>query len=176
MATENNPVSDLWARRIRAMWEWQQGFGGVNVRKTGRSVYIGGDAKPRRSREARPAPPRFLCRVDATTAISSGRWWYDLTQVGLSGSEIVELESPRTFKYADDNAALNGLEFPNDADGVQGNGVDLDGQIFTDNSGLEVVPIGGGALVEVTLVRNTDGTTTPMFFAPNAIDGECAAS
>lgn len=171
---ENNPVSDLWAKRIREMWDWQQGFGGVNVRKAGKSVYVGGGEKARRSREAKHVRPRILCRVDGSTLISTGRWWYDLTQVGISGSEIVELTTPRTYTFADGNAALNGLEFPNTDAGIQGNGVDLDGQIFTDNSDLEVVPIGDGSLVEVSLIRNADLTTTPMFFVPNAIDGECA--
>jgi hypothetical protein len=171
---QNNPVNDEWARRIRELWEWKQGFGGDFVRSTGKSVYVGSPPVPRRNREQRPAPKTYLCKTTGTTAISTGRWWYDLTEVRLSGSSTVVPDNPRLFEFAEGTAALNGLEFPNDDAGVQGNGVDLDGQIFTDNSDLEIAPIGTGAVVEVRMYPNESGGLTAMFFAPNAIDGECA--
>lgn len=70
--------------------------------------------------------------------------------------------------------ALNSLEKPNSGSGVQGNGVDLDGQVFTDNSDLELQPIATGAVVWAW--RGVDASNNPCltFTATNAIDGECA--
>lgn len=170
----NNPVSDEWARRIRKMWDFYEGFDGDFVRSTGKSVYVGSPPMPRRNREQRPGPKTYLCKVTGTNDLATGRWWYDLTEVRLDGSSTTVPENPRLFQFSEGTAALNGLEFPNSDAGVQGNGVDLDGQIFTDNSGLEVVPIGTGAVVEVRMYPDASGGLRGLFFAPNAIDGECA--
>ena len=54
----DNPVSDKWARRIIAMWKWQRGFRGDNVRQTSESVYIGSGS----SGQNAPPPPAFSPR------------------------------------------------------------------------------------------------------------------
>ncbi len=48
---DENPVSDLWAKRIRAMWNWQRDFRGDNVRQTSTSVFVGSPP------EQQPPPP-----------------------------------------------------------------------------------------------------------------------
>ena len=61
----NNPVSDKWAKRIRAMWDWQQGFRGDNVRQAGNSVYVGSGVGGRYSGHGPNWHPRqFLVKTE----------------------------------------------------------------------------------------------------------------
>lgn len=69
--------------------------------------------------------------------------------------------------------ALNRAEAYNTETGIQGNGIDLDGSVFTDNTGLEVQPIRGGRVVRMTAEYDAAGGVAYSFDASNAVDGEC---
>lgn len=255
---KHNPVSDKWARRIRAMWDWQQGFRGDNVRQTGKSVYVGtGDTgndsgpntnwHPRQFRVkseendylvcvpydsqdevagekeykiAKPpsfrggaerwgvyppyvadssviwaAPVRrngaedgsenkivlmdlnfdgrsaegFWGLVGTATDDTTNVWTYAITeQVPVAGG-FADLGNGRSL-----TGVRNSIEDNNSGSGVQGNSIDLAGQIFTDNANLEVNSILGSPVVWVRRYEISAGTYEYRVQYVNAIDGECA--
>ena len=69
--------------------------------------------------------------------------------------------------------AINSLEANNDGTGVQGNSIDIDGAVFTDNSGLEIQPVQGDPVVRM-IVDIIDTAQLYTFEYVNAVDGECA--
>ena len=255
----SNPVSDKWARRIRAMWDWQENFRGDNVKRTNNSVYVGSsdggqdggstsDWHPRQflvkseendylvcvpynaeadtagDRECRVAKPfdfrggnerwgvtpayapdvsviwaasfykngaedadgnpivlmdmnqdgrsasRFPAKVTGNSADGDNKWTYRLTEQDRTASGWSDLANGRSV-----SAVVNGAEANNSGAGVQGNGIDIDGTVFDDNTDIEIQPIQGEPVVWVD--RTYDKTTGDALYSiseMNAIDGECA--
>lgn len=95
----------------------------------------------------------FEGTLGVATVLATRRWNYPFTEVGGMG---------RT------GTATNGIEDPNGASGVQGNGVDVDGL----PEGVDLVPLGPGARVRIHIVGAGDDITY-RFYAPNSTDGEC---
>ena len=114
-----------------------------------------------------PYRPLVLSTVGAATEISTGRWSYAMTEAKLTGTTFADKTSPRTFD------AINGMEAGNSGSGLQGNGVNLDDDLFTDNPDLELRPIAEGAVVLCYVVPTAAGKSY-VFFAPNGMQGDCA--
>lgn len=111
----------------------------------------------------------FWAEVGTATANGTNKWTYEVTEQTQTDSGWEDLTNGRVV-----SAVLNGAEANNSGSGVQGNGVDLDGQIFTDNADLELQKIQGSPVVWVVRTYHTDGTAVYAFSMSNAIDGECA--
>ncbi len=258
MAEDEHPVSGLWAKRIRAMWNWQQNFRGDNVRRTDKSVYVGsGDSggengantnwRPRQFRVkseendyvvcvpydsqtetalekeykiAKPpsfrggeerwgvyppyvaessviwaaSVPRngaedsdgnqirlldlnfdgrsaegFWGLVGTATDDTTNIWTYAITeQVPIAGG-YADLANGRSL-----TGVRNSIEDNNSGSGVQGNSIDLSGQIFTDNENLEVKSILGSPVVWVRRYEISAGSYEYRVQYGNVVDGECA--
>lgn len=113
----------------------------------------------------------FWMQVTASTGGSGNIWQYSGYEVIQTLAGFSQLTNGRSL-----TGVRNGAEANNTGDGIEGNGIDLDGQIFTDNSGLEMQPIQGSPVVLVKrTIDASDGTYRYAFSQPNAIDGECAA-
>ncbi len=69
--------------------------------------------------------------------------------------------------------ARNAKEVDNTGIGVQGNGIDFDGAIFTDNPNLAMQPI--REMVPFWLITYQDGTVAAQFSEPNPVDGTCGS-
>lgn len=67
----------------------------------------------------------------------------------------------------------NAKEVDNTGMDVQGNGIDFDGAIFTDNPALAMQPI--REMVPFWLVTYQDDTVAAQFSEPNAVDGVCGS-
>lgn len=61
---ENNPVSNLWARRIIEMWKFYKGLRGDNLRRTGDSAYIGSDGGSQSGVNTDWRPRQFLVKQE----------------------------------------------------------------------------------------------------------------
>lgn len=110
----------------------------------------------------------FPAKITAGTLDSGNQAQYSGTEQRRTSTGWEDLPDGRTF-----TAAINGMEANNAATGVQGNGIDLDGQIFTDNSGLEMKPVRGQPVVRLYVEVTADGTEVYTLHSANAIDGEC---
>lgn len=111
----------------------------------------------------------FDGKIISTASAGDNKWTYTVREQMPTTTGWTDLPGGREVE------ATNGYEANNSDSGVQGNGVDLDGQIFTDNGDLGMVPFGGSAVVEVKRRQLSTGEYVYRFFAPNLIDGECAA-
>jgi len=110
----------------------------------------------------------FWAKVGTATANGTNKWTYEVTEQQQDASGFEDLANGRVV-----SAVLNGAEDNNSGTGVQGNGVDIDGTIFDDNTGLALKAIRGNPVVWVVRTYDTFGTAVYAFSMPNAIDGEC---
>lgn len=113
----------------------------------------------------------FHAKITGSTSLSTNRWKYAWTEVTRTATAWADTSGGRSGTTTT-NFALNGMEANNDGTGIQGNGVDIDGTIFTDNTGLAIQPIQGSPVVAME-GRLVDGVLMFTFFAVNAVDGEC---
>lgn len=116
----------------------------------------------------------FDAKITGNAAIPSttNRWKYAWTEQVRTSTGWANATNARTGTTTTDYA-INGFEANNSGAGIQGNGVDIDGAIFTANTDLEVQPIQGNPVVRM-VCEVVGGSTYYSFYAPNAIDGECA--
>lgn len=110
----------------------------------------------------------FWGEITASTSDGDNKWLYSGTEKRRTSTGWEDKPGGRTF-----TGAINGMESPNSASGVQGNGIDLDGAIFTDNDQIEMQPIATGVVVRVWEDLLEDGTKVYTFNSPNAMDGPC---
>jgi len=115
-----------------------------------------------------PAATRFGRIIASERDLDSWRWFYDV--------ELVELDDQGIFQAdpdLDPVDALNIIEAGNSSTGTQGNGVDAD-QL---PQGFEIVPIGVGAVVELTGPYGATETEPGfyLFSVANLVDGVCQA-
>lgn len=99
---------------------------------------------------------------------SNNKFTYDFTQKVRTIDGWEEPENAWTGEVA-----INSREANNSAAGIQGNGVDLDGDIFTDNSGLGFQAIRGNPIVWIKAEPVPTGGFAYTLGASNAIDGTC---
>ena len=111
----------------------------------------------------------FWAKPSSPTSDGTNKWTYTVTEQVYSATGWADLTDGRSV-----SAVRNGMEANNDGTGIQGNGVDIDGTIFTDNTDLEIQPIQGDPVVWVRRTYDTDGTAIYAFSMTNAVDGDCA--
>lgn len=101
---------------------------------------------------------RIVSSAEASTRI----WDYEveLVAVGVSGDWETEPDTEMIM-------ARNTIESPNSDSGMQGDGVDAD----TLPNGFDLVPIGDGAVVQISGPYGEDGLW--FFSVANLVDGEC---
>lgn len=104
--------------------------------------------------------------ITSATGIGDNRWAYGIAQV-----EYLKEGTWDTVIGGITGVGYNSIETPNGATGVQGNGVD----VANLPSGVEIVPLGVGAVVRAYPVTNCDtGGTEYVLEAVNQVDGTCA--
>ncbi len=112
----------------------------------------------------------FWAKIDGSSGGSGNKWDYDFTEVEFDGDSWTALENGRT------GTAYNTLEANNDGSAVEGNSIDLSGQIFTDNSGLALKPVRGTPIVRMRIAQDSQPEASGGYYVfeyVNAIDGEC---
>ena len=111
-------------------------------------------------------------RVSASEAIpaTTNRWYYTCIEQELTETGWADKSGGRTF-----TECLYAGEAYNDGSGVQGNGVDIDGEDFP--AGMSLQPIQGSPVVHLWPCRLVvDGSTVVswrFYGVVNAIDGTC---
>lgn len=116
------------------------------------------------------SPGQFWAKITASESGGDNVWTYTFTQQVRIGTGL-GWDAPDNAWT--DTTARNSREANNSAAGIQGNGIDIDGSVFDDNSGLEVQPIQGDPVVWMTAEPDGSGGYFYTFEASNAIDGEC---
>jgi len=105
-------------------------------------------------------------KITGSSLISghANRWTYTVTEQALE-------KEGRWKDKADgySGAAYNTIEANNTSSGVQGDGTDVDNL----PAGVELQPIGNGAVVRAWRVINCEGAIEVMFAAPNNPGGGC---
>jgi len=99
------------------------------------------------------------------------QWLYSIVQLSEGPVEGYDefVNNPDGFI----GAAYNAKEDDNTGIGVQGNGIDVDGSIFTDNSNLMFQPIRD--VVIFWICQAQDGAVFARFCEPNSVDGSCGS-
>ena len=104
-------------------------------------------------------------KITSSTSIADHRWSY-----GFEAVKYDKLGAWTTIVDGLTGTAYNTIEANNDDAGIQGNGVDLANL----PTGVTIVPIGVGAIVELRAVTNCEtGAVEYVFQAVNQVDGAC---
>jgi len=112
-----------------------------------------------------PGSSAIRAKITSSTSIGDNRWSYAFEAVKYD-----KLGAWTTIVDGLTGAAYNSIESNNDDAGVQGNGVDLANL----PTGVTLVPIGVGAIVELSAVTNCEtGAVEYVFQAVNQVDGAC---
>lgn len=119
---------------------------------------------------ARKANRIYIARIVSSASAGTRRWNYTVREVIRTGDNTY---TDLTNGWGDPTpvTAQNGLEKPNGATGIQGNGVDDANLVGT----FDLVPLGDGAIVPVHVSVANDGTVLHTIFGVNQIDGACNA-
>jgi len=115
----------------------------------------------------------FWAKITGNATNGSNKWKYAWTEQQRTAGGFHDLPGGRTGTTSTD-FAINSLETNNDGTGVQGNSIDIDGAVFTDNSDLEIQPVQGDPVVRMWAEISNTGTLVYTFEYVNAVDGECA--
>ena len=115
----------------------------------------------------------FWAKITGNAANGTNKWKYAWSEQERASSGWSDLSDGRSGTTST-NFALNSIEANNDGAGIQGNSVDIDGPVFTDNSDLEIQPVQGDPVVRMWEEPDTNGGVAYSFEYVNAIDGECA--
>jgi len=142
---------------------------GPGVNNAPDALTINAPPAGRRVEEGRRVNHGFWARITSSSSISDNRWSY-----GFAASRYL---SEGTFEDIPGESggftgiAYNSVEVNNDDSGVQGNGV----SVANLAEGIEIVPVGVGAIVWMRGMVNCDtGAFEYLFEGVNQIDGECA--
>ena len=164
------------ALKARSLNELQRRTTGVLSSSSGGFNRVGGGGGTSYAPPTFPnSYPFIVARITGSESIGDNRWKYSWSEMTVNGTDFVDRSTPRTGSMAD-GFALNGVESNNASTGVQGNGVNLDGQIFTDNENLELQPAATGAVVLIYVIPAKNASRVAyVFFYENAIDGECGS-
>ena len=116
----------------------------------------------------------FWAKITGNAADGTNKWKYAWTEQERTSAGWQDLTGGRSGTTSTD-FALNSLEASNSGSGVQGNSIDIDGAVFTDNSDLEIQPVQGDPVVRMYVEPEvTAGALAYSFEYVNAVDGECA--
>ena len=119
----------------------------------------------------RPEMGTFI-KITGHTTNGTNQWKYAWTEQVRTSTGWQDAANARTGTTSSDYA-LNACEANNDGTGVQGNSVDIDGSIFTDNTDLDIQPVQGDPVVWAWRGVDASGEPCLTFEYVNAIDGEC---
>ena len=120
-----------------------------------------------------PACESFWAKITGNAANGTNRWKYAWTEVERTSTAFQDLSGGRSGTTSS-GFAINGGEANNDGTGVQGHGVDIDGDDYP--AGFEVQPIQGDPVVRMYVEYTSSGTAYYTFYATNADDGTCEAA
>lgn len=129
---------------------------------------------PKRRRRYKYVRQSFLAQITDSESIGTNRWKYAWSEVRRTTLGFETVSGGRSGTLTS-GYAINAIEANNDDTGTQGNSVDIDGAIFTANTGLAIQPAEGDPVVTMWMDYLADGTPSYTFEYVNAIDGECAA-
>lgn len=116
----------------------------------------------------------FWAKITGNAANGTNKWKYAWTEQERTSTGWQDLTGGRSGTTLAD-FALNSLEANNDGTGIQGNSIDIDGAVFTDNTGLEIQAVQGDPVVRMYVDLDvTAGGLAYSFEYVNAVDGECA--
>jgi hypothetical protein len=114
-------------------------------------------------------PPPFPARVTGQTKTGPNQWRYTFVEVMKADAGYGEWVTKSGGRAGD---VFNRCEDMNDAAGMEGNGIDIDGADFP--SGYAMVPIPVNAIIMVTrFVEATTGVAEYWTEFINAVDGTC---
>lgn len=173
MAGEVYILTDADKRALDRVFRKLRNISGPGVSNTPESVTIRGSVEGQS--QLSDAVPGTWCwaKITGNATISTNRWKYAWTEQNRTATGFEDMTSGRSGTTSAD-FAINSIEANNDGTGTQGNSIDIDGAVFTDNTGLEIQPVEGEPVVRLWFDVASDGTTVPTFEYVNAIDGECA--
>ncbi|MGB1125533.1 MAG: hypothetical protein ACPG4Q_10035 [Phycisphaeraceae bacterium] len=116
----------------------------------------------------------FWAKITGNAANGTNKWKYAWTEQERTSTGWQDLTGGRSGTTLAD-FALNSLEANNDGTGIQGNSIDIDGAVFTDNTDLEIQAVQGDPVVRMYVDLDvTAGGLAYSFEYVNAVDGECA--
>lgn len=111
----------------------------------------------------------FWARVTASTADGTNRWTYTFSEVQKTGAGYTGWSIRSGGRTG---TARNTFEDINDAAGIQGNGINIDGSAFPDN--FDIQPIPAGTIVWVVRVVRAGSQVAEFWLSyVNAVDGTC---
>lgn len=115
----------------------------------------------------------FWAKITGNAANGTNKWKYAWTEQERTSTGWQDLTGGRSGTTTTD-FALNSLEANNDGTGIQGNSIDIDGAVFTDNTDLEIQAVQGDPVVWMHVDLDvTAGGLAYSFEYVNAVDGEC---
>lgn len=101
------------------------------------------------------------------------QWKYAWVEQARTPDGWTQAASARSGTLSD-GFAINSVEANNTGGEIEGNSIDLDGVIFSDNPDIELVAVRGEPVVRIYAEIDTDENACYTFSYENAIDGECA--
>lgn len=169
-----HPNDEREIQRVRNKVDRIRGGPGVRVHHARDSVVV--SLLPRKQQQGVAATPAtsFWAKITGSLAMSgaTNRWQYAWSEQVRNATGWETPEGGRSGTTEED-FALNSVEANNDGAGVEGHGVDVDGDDYPD--GFEVQPIQGDRVVRMWEEATADGELCYSFEATNADDGTCEA-
>lgn len=170
-STPGDPTAGASSAGGTATPESQPGSRGRDKAAAGRPNQAQADAAGGRGTLTRREVAEIWAELIDFESVGVNRWKYAWREVKWSGGSWVEVTGGAT--YLTHGYAYNGIEFPNDGTGIEGNGIDMANLVGT----FSLVPIGTGVVVPIRgPLADGAGTNTYWFTAVNAIDGDCGAA
>lgn len=158
------------AIKLAKVIERMSGTSGIANRPDGLNAAL--DAYLTQPYQDRPELGMWI-KITGNATNGTNQWKYAWTEQVRTSTGWQDAANARTGTTSSDYA-LNACEANNDGTGIQGNSIDIDGAVFTDNSDLEIQPVQGDPVVWAW--RGVDASNNPCltFEYVNAVDGECA--
>ena len=158
-------------RILEALYEQLAGSGSLTSTPGGLA------AIPRASSVALPSSPdrsfSFWAKITGAAVLGDNKWQYSWTEQERTATGFQDLAGGRSGTTTA-GFAINAVEANNSATGVQGNGYNIDGQIFTDNAGIGLKEIRGDPPRRMWVDVDNEGNVAYTFEGDNAIDGSCS--
>lgn len=158
------------ARKLARVIERLAGTGGIANRPDGLDAAL--TAFLERPYQDRPELGMWI-KITGNATNGTNQWKYAWTEQVRTSTGWQDAANARTGATSSD-FALNACEANNDGTGIQGNSIDIDGTVFTDNSDLEIQPVQGDPVVWAWRGVDASGNPCLTFEYVNAVDGNCA--
>jgi len=133
---------------------------------------------------SRPVPDRLFARITGSTSLGNNRWsynWEEVTHTGEGYTDSGAADHPQWSTTGETHITIglgyNLAEDPNTGVGVEGIGIDVDGDAA---DGFSIQPVAAGRIVSADVLTvpklggDPDETTTEIWFSvTNGFDGDC---